>query len=163
MKLGLCDKAARTRVQLTWRYDPHPANGVDISTSNDETLLAELMFLADSGFYFHLSRLINSPEEHQVLQVLFVLDFPDGVDHTVDLQALTKVLGLPNLVSYVKDLDEFVSMLHIRDSDCYKLSIYFEEVQRDPARSGRFHHDPPMWRAFAATRFLRFFSAASSQ
>jgi hypothetical protein len=63
-----------TADQLTWRYDPHPANGVDNSTWNDKTLLAQLMLLADSGFYFHLSRLVNSPEEYQYIQVLFILD-----------------------------------------------------------------------------------------
>jgi len=146
------------------RYDPRPANGVDNSSSNDNTLLAQLILLADSGFYFHLSRLVNSPEKYQYIQVLFIHDVLCGVNCAVYRQALPKKLGLPNLVSHA-DIDEFVSTLYTPhyhlNHDLFTLVVYFEDFQRDPARSGGFYHAPPTWHAFAATRFLRFL--ASSQ
>ena len=146
-----------------FRYDPHGANGADDSNWNDKTLLAQLMLLVDCGFYFHMSRLVNSPEKYQYLQVLFIRGLPEGVVNTVYHQALPKQLGLPNLVSYI-DINEFVSVLYTPygDSDD-DLRAYFEDFQRDPARSGEFHHDPATWHAFAATQFLQFLATGSSQ
>ena len=62
-------------------------------------LLAQLVLLADSGFYFHLSRLVNSPEEYQYIQALFVLKLglnllnpKPGGDDDLYLRALPKLL-----------------------------------------------------------------------
>ena len=124
------------------------------------------MLLADSGFYFHLSRLVDSPEEYQYMQVLFVLGrdlgLSGGGDHNVHLEALPKLLGLPNSVSYI-DINKFGTALYIPYLNRQPLRPFFEDFLWDPARSGVFHHDPAMWHAFAATHFLRFFSTASSQ
>jgi len=137
------------------------------STWNDKTLLAQLMLLADSGFYFHLSRLVNLPEEYQYMQVLFapnvdlILVLKPGGDDDRYLRALPKLLGLPSLVSYV-DIKEFVTEVHESSHDLFTFKQFFETFQRDPARSGEFYHDPARWHAFAATRFLRFLATASS-
>ena len=177
MKVGPHDKGVLDELISRYpRYDPHPANEVDNFTWND--LLAQLMLLTDSGFYSHLSQLVNSPEKYQYFQLLFTLDLLGGVDHTAYLQAFSKLLALPNLVSNV-DIDEFIFVLgdklyyrhhpnfpialnDFQRSPPYLniLGVYFEGFQRDPARSGGFHHDPAMWHAFAATRFL---ATASSQ
>ena len=164
LKRGLCDKADAD--QLTSHYDPHPANGVDNSTWNDKTLLAQLMLLADCGFYFYLSRLTDSPEEYQYMQVLFVLDldhpkfFSPARDDDFYLRALPKLLGLPSLVSYV-DIKKFANAFHETPYDRFTFRLFFEAFQRDPARSGGFHHDPARWHGFAATRFSRFLTTAS--
>ena len=107
MNLGPRDKAAR--VQLKRCYDLHPAlTVVDDSSWNDETLLAQLMLLADSGLHFHWSRLVNSPEdlEYQYIQVLFIvaldLEVTGGGDHSVYLKTIPKLLGVPNLALYVE-------------------------------------------------------------
>ena len=139
------------------------------------------MLLADSGFHFHLSRLVHSPEEHQYIQVLFILQdyrrsrrtyslIPkhrphdgsapevglfDQLDHDVYLKALPKLLGLPNSVSYM-GINAFITALHEIFPDHSDLLVFFEGFQRDPARSGSFYHNPAVWHAFAATRFLRF-------
>ena len=143
-----------------WLYDPHPADGIDNSTPDERTLLAQLMLLADSGFYFHLSQLVNSPEKYQYMQVLFIRDLFGGVDHAVCNSTLPEQLGLPDLISYI-DINEFLS--EVRHTPHHHLMVYFEGFQRDPTRSGGFHHDPPTWHAFATTRFLRFLATASSQ
>ena len=120
------------------------------------------MLLADAGFYFTLSRLINSSEQHQYMQVLFILA---GGHHTVHLEALPKLLRLPDLVSYV-DINDLVTAVHKAGpwhAQVHTLKTFFHDFQRDPARSGEFHHYPAKWHAFAATRFLRFVSTASSQ
>ena len=164
MNLGQRDEAAHD--QLTRRYNPHPANVVDDSTWNDNMLLDQLILLTDSGLYAHLSRLVKSPEEYQYMQVLFVLAldldvFGRGDWHDVYyLRALPKLLGLPNLVSYV-DINEFVTAFYI--PSLKPLRAFFEDFLLDPVRSGRFHHDLATWHAFAASRFLRFFSTASSR
>jgi len=120
------------------------------------------MLLADSGFYFHLSRLVGSPDEYQYMQALLVLN----IDLTLfnpkpyrDLRTLPKLLGLPSLVSYV-DIKEFVVALY---ESSYDLVPFFETFQRDPARSAVLHHNPARWHAFVATRFLRFLATASSR
>jgi len=143
---------------------------VDKSTWNDKKLLGQLILLADSGFRFHLSRLVNSPEELQYMQVLFILsgELDLSGSRIVDryrtryLQALPKLLGLPESVSYT-DINQFVTGLYVQSSYIGELEIFFEGFQRDPARSGAFHHDPEVWHTFAATRFLRFLAKASSQ
>ena len=158
------------------------------SISNDETLLDQLILLSDSGFHFHLSRLVKSPGEHQYIQVLFILDdyrrsrrtyslihehgLRDGsapkvglsgqVDHDVYLKALPELLCLPNSASYI-DINEFITALHGLFLDHPDLLVFFEGFQRDPVRSGSFYHEPAVWHAFAATRFLRFLAAASSR
>ena len=128
----------------------------DNFTWNNETLFGQLMLLADSGLYFHLSRLANSPAEYQFLQVLFILDRPSRNDYTVyleDWQDIPKQLGLPNLDSYT-NVTEFVNMLREPSHSPVTFRLFFEAFQLDPARSGRFHHDPATWHAFAATRSL---------
>ena len=143
---------------------------MDKSTWNDKKLLGQLILLADSGFRFHLSRLVNSPEELQYMQVLFILsgELDLSGSRIVDryrtryLQALPKLLGLPESVSYT-DINQFVTGLYVQSSYIGELEIFFEGFQRDPARSGAFHHDPEVWHTFAATRFLRFLAKASSQ
>ena len=162
-KGGLSDKAHLDR--LTSLYDPHPTNGTDNSAWNDKTLLTQLMLLADSGFYFHLSRLVNTLEEYQYMQVLFVLNFDRDFinlkfgrddDHTV--RTLPKLLGLPNLASYL-DIKESVDALYEPSYKFVTFKSFFRAFQRDPARSGGFHHDPASWHAFTATHFLRFLTA----
>ena len=149
---------------MTPCYDPCPAKVVANSTWKDKTLLlGQLMLLADSGFHFHLSRLINSPEKYQYLQVLFILDldpdlFDGGGDNPI-FRTLPKLLGLPNFV----DINEFVAALHTPYRGVRTLLFFFEDFQQDPVRSGGFYHDPTTWHAFAATRFLRFLATASSQ
>ena len=123
------------------------------------------MQLADSGFYFHLSRLVNTPEEYQYMQVLFVFNPRLSVFGRGDsfyLKALPKLLGLPTSGSYIA-IYEFVSWLYERLDNLFTVRPLFEAFQRDPARSGRFHHDPGRWHAFVATRFLRFLATATSQ
>ena len=167
LKGGLSDKGDLDHVIS--HYDPHLTNGIDNSAWNDKTLLTQLMLLADSGFYFHLSRMVNSPEEYQYIQVLFVLHLDPnlfnpklGRDGDLYPGALPKLLGLPSSVSYV-DIKEFVNALHRLSYNHFKLRLFFEAFQRDPARSGRFHYGPARWHSFAATRFLRFLAMASSQ
>jgi len=141
----------------------HPSEVVDVSTRrNDKTFLAQLMLLTDWGFYYHLSRLVNSPEEYQYIQVRFILPLY-GSDHYAYFMALSKLLGLPNRVSYT-DINRFGFTLRRSDDfhSC-QASGLFEDFLRDPARSGGFHHDPATWHTFAATRFLRFLTMASSQ
>ena len=171
LKGGLCDKANLD--QLTSRS----AGQVGSSAWNDKTLLVHLMVLADFGVYFHLSRLVNSPEEYQYMQVLFVLDLAinpnmsDSGDSDSgrdddrfclrDLR-LPKLLGLPGLVSYV-DIEDLVNALHDLSRDLFTFQLFFDVFQRDPARSGKFHLTPARWHAFAATRFLRFLATSYSR
>ena len=127
------------------------------------------MLLADFGFHFHLSRLVNSLEKYQYMQVLLLLD-PEldlsgsrGLGVRIGhLQSLPKLLGLPDSVSCV-DINKFVTRLY--GPYCYadELGVFFEGFVRDAARSGAFHHDPAEWHTFAATRFLRFLATASPQ
>ena len=138
------------------RWSPCPTHETDGSTWYDETLLAQLMLLADSGFYFHLSQLVTSPEQCQYLQVLSVA----GRDYKY---LHPEPLGLPSFVSYV-GVKEFVHELYDYES-AHNFGVYrpyFETFQRDHARSGVFHHDPARWHAFAATRYLRFLATAPS-
>ena len=164
MKRGLYDKADLD--QPTSSYDSHTENGVDDSTWNDKMLLAQLMLLADSGFYFHMSRLGNSPEEYQYMQALFVFNLnlnlfnpKPGLD---GVRTIPMLLGLPSLVSYV-EIKEFVNALYESSGDLVTFRLFFEAFQRDPVRSGGFYHDPARWHAFVATRFLRFLATASSR
>jgi len=127
------------------------------------------MLLADSGFYFHLSRLVDSPEKHQHTQVLFIGGPPaTPVDPTVYLQALPKLLCLQNMVSYI-NINEFASVLHVpmipgyHQPNLQPFRLYFKDFLWDPVRSGGLHRDGPTWHAFSATRFLRFLATASSQ
>ena len=73
------------------------------------------MLLADSGFYFHLSQLANSPEKFQYIQVIqvpIIHQLFSGAYRAVYRQALPKQLGLPNSVSYYAGINEFVSVLY---------------------------------------------------
>ena len=124
------------------------------------------MLLADSGFYFHLLRLVNSPEEYQYLQILFVLKFNrdhinlgPGRDDDHSVRVLPKLLGLPSLASYL-DIKDSVNALY---GSSVTFKSFFRAFQRDPARPGRFHHDPGRWHAFIATHFLRFLTTVSSR
>jgi hypothetical protein len=160
---------------------------------DNERLLEQLTLLADSGFYFHLSRLINSQEDYQFIQSFFAFDYrwsyhprgrgmtpygyvppahpsdevvlSGGVNQVVHLKNLMKLLGLPNLPSYI-GISEFITELHRPfqtrpQSRCLRDS--FDGFHRDPARSGGFYYDPSVWHAFVATRFLRFLASSSSQ
>ena len=129
------------------------------------------MLLTDSGFYFHLSRLINFAEEYQYMQVLFLLNLDldrsrpkHGRGDDFSLGVPPKLLGLPSSarLSYV-NIKEFVDALHELSYDLVAVRFFFQAFQRDLARSGRFHLDPATWHAFTATRFLRFFATASSR
>ena len=132
------------------------------------------MLLADSGLYFHLSRLTNSPEEYQYMQVVFTLTLDDDSGllnlmfkrgHDLYLRALLKLLGLSSSVPYLK-IKEFMNLLYETPlglpSDL-TFRHFVKDFQRDRTRSGVFHLDPPTWYAFAATRFLRFLATESSR
>ena len=99
------------------------------------------------------------------MQALFVLYFDLGVsirhDEDLYLRALPKLLGLPNLISYVY-INEFIGALYT-PYDLEAFGAFFGAFQWDPARSGGFHHDPTTWRAFVATRMLQFFATATSR
>ena len=134
---------------------------------DDKKPLGQLRLLADSGIHFHLSRLVNSPERYQYIQILLLhrerlLSGSYELDHTDYIRALPKLLGLPDLVSYV-DINKFITGLYRPSFYLHELRVFFEGFLRDPARSGAFHHDPAVWHTFAATRFLRFLATASSQ
>ena len=98
------------------------------------------------------------------MQVLFVLYTDTGLsirhDEDLYLRALPKLLGLPNLVSYI-DINEFANTLYKPFDGIFW--AFFEDFQRDPARSGQFHHDPTAWRTFTATRILQFLASAASR
>jgi len=125
------------------------------------------MLVADSGICSHPSRLINSPRVTRRTSVYtssLVLDdyrgssrrfSTSGVDHDVHLKALPKLLGLPNLVSYM-DINEFVDALHEPSSDVTNSEPILKASNEIPHVLEVFvmiQHDIL---TFAAIRFLRF-------